>query len=142
MRAEVAQLDLAREQVVCGLGEQHLPPVPGRRDPGPTVDIDSNVALVSHDRLTCVQAHPHADRPLVQRLLGVPCRCQRILRTCEGDEERVALGIDLDATVAAKRLPQKAPVFSERLRVAVAELVQKLRRSFDVREEEGHRPGR
>jgi hypothetical protein len=120
---EVTQLDLAAKQVACRLGEQHLPAVSGCRDPCPTVDVDPNVPLVSHDRLACVQAHPHPDRPLVQRLLAVHCCCERILCSREGDEEGITLRIDLGATVAAKRLAQKAPVFGERLRITVAELV-------------------
>jgi hypothetical protein len=106
------------------------------------VDVNPDVALVGHYRLTCVQADPHADRPFVQRLLGVPRSCERIFCTREGDEEGIALGIDLDATMAAKSVAQKAPVFSECLRIAVAELVQELSRPFDVREEEGDRPAR
>src|SRR5439155_12312154 len=133
---EVTQLDVAAEQVACRLGDQHLPAVPGRRDPGRTMDIDPDVSLLGDDRLACVQAHAYANRPLAQRLLGVRRCCERVLRTPKGDEEGVTLRVDLDAVVAVKDLAQKAPVVGERVDVAVAELMVQPRRAFDVREEE------
>jgi hypothetical protein len=48
------------------------------------------------------------------------------------------LGVDLDAAVAGERLAQDAPVLRQSLGVGLrAELVQKLRRTLDVGEEEG-----
>ena len=60
----------------------------------------------------------------------------------EGDEERVALRVDLDAAAGAEGGAQDAPVLGERVGVALgAERVQELRRALDVGEEERHRPG-
>jgi hypothetical protein len=52
------------------------------------------------------------------------------------------LGVHLDALVSGERLPEQSPMLVERIRVSVPEFVQKLRRAFDVREEEGHDAGR
>ena len=61
----------------------------------------------------------------------------------EGEEERVALGVHLDAALGGARLPDQAAVLGERLRVCLcAELVQELRRALDVREEERDGAGR
>src|SRR5947209_8004797 len=80
-----------------------LPPAPDGGDPGRSMDVDPDVAVLRQQRFTGVQAHPDADRPLPQRCLPIACRCQRIGSTPEGDEECVALRVDLDATVPLKR---------------------------------------
>ena len=69
------------------------------------------------------------------------CR-QCLLCPRESDEEGVALRVDLDAAVAPECLAQNAAVFSERLRIAIAELLHQPRRAFDVGEEERDRAGR
>ena len=56
----------------------------------------------------------------------------------EGDEEGVALRVDLDAAVSLERVAQDAAVLGQRVRVALrAELVEKPRRALDVGEEKG-----
>jgi hypothetical protein len=58
---------------------------------------------------------------------------------CEGDEESVALRIDLDPAVAPESPAHDAAMFGERLRVGFgAELMQEPGRALHVREEEGH----
>jgi hypothetical protein len=60
----------------------------------------------------------------------------------EGDEERVALGVDLDAAVGRERGAQLAPVLGERLAVRVrAEAPEQACRALDVGEEERGRAG-
>ena len=63
--------------------------------------------------------------------------CYCVGRACEGDEERVALGVDLDAVVRLPRIAKRRPVQSElgcvRRR---SDLVEQRRRAFDVGEEE------
>ena len=55
----------------------------------------------------------------------------------EGHEERVALGVDLDAVVTGASLADHAPVLGERIGIRLcAKLVQKPRRALDVGEEE------
>jgi len=70
-------------------------------------------------------------------------RAQRPGRSREGHEERVALRVDLDATIVGKRLPKDATMLGERLRVMLAaELPQEPSRALDVRKEEGDRAAR
>jgi hypothetical protein len=88
-----------------------------------------------------VHAHAHADRRAAERLLTFTRRRKSVTRAREGDEERVALGVDLDAAVSLERGAERAPVLAQRLGVSVAELVEQLRRAFDVGEEEGDRAG-
>src|SRR5204862_3348745 len=75
------------------------------------------------------------------RGLSVGGRRQRIAGPRERDEERVALGVDLDPAVLGERSPQSAPVLGQRIRIRVAELVQQAGRPLDVREEEGDGAG-
>jgi hypothetical protein len=55
----------------------------------------------------------------------------------EGQEERVALGVDLDPAFVSAGLADQLSVLAERLRVVLrTKLVEKLRRTLDVGEEE------
>ena len=66
-----------------------------------------------------------------------PGRCR------EGEEEGVALRVDLDPALGGTRLADDTPMLGQRLRVGLgAELVQQLRRPLDVGEEEGDGAGR
>ena len=53
------------------LGDENLPPVRRRADPGSPDDVEPEVALVADRGLACVQPHPHlqvdAVRPVVRR---------------------------------------------------------------------------
>ena len=61
----------------------------------------------------------------------------------EGDEERVALGVDLDAAVARAGLADHTPMLGQRFGVSLgSKLVQELRRALDVGEEERDGAGR
>jgi hypothetical protein len=129
---------------LCGRsGKDDLAAVPARGDACGEVDVISDVSLLGQERRPGVQADPHLNRPGGERLGELPCRCQRSLRRREGDEEGVALRVDLDAAVAGEGLAQRAPVLRERLRIALcSQLVQELGRALHVGEEEGDRPGR
>src|SRR5207302_9106097 len=70
------------------------------------------------------------------------CGRHRIRGTGEGDEERVAGGVDLDSAMTRPHLAQDPLMFREHLGVAVTELLQQTRRALDVGEEERDRPGR
>ena len=84
-----------------------------------------------------MQSHPHRKPEL---LLSCSRRFERSRRRWKRDEERVALGVDLDPVLALERLTQDGPVFGKRGCVTVrAELVQQPRRSLDVGEEERDR---
>ena len=67
----------------------------------------------------------------------------RLARIGEGEVERVALHLHLDAAVPGERLAQQAAVILERPHVRLlAELLQQPRRALDVREEQRDRAAR
>jgi hypothetical protein len=139
LQAVLAELDQAvgTHELAGGLGDEHLPAVPDRGDARGAMDVEPDVPLVGDDRLAGVDAHTHADGPRRQRLLPHPGGGQRVTCARERHEERVALRVDLDPVVRGERCPEHAPVLPQRVRVAVTQLVQQLRRAFDVGEEEG-----
>ena len=114
----------------------------GRGDARRAVHVHTHVALVRKERLSRVQAHAHADGPRCKRIVGFRYRCERVGRLGKGDEERIPLGIHLDAAVARERLAQHPAVLGEDVRVIIPELLQQPRRSFHVRKQEGDCPGR
>ena len=75
--------------------------------------VDADVTLIRDERLTRVDADPHADRA-AQRRLRLLRRRQRIRRPRERDEERIPLRIHLQTTVASKRLTQHPTVLRQR----------------------------
>jgi hypothetical protein len=82
-----------------------------------------------------VKAHADADRAVCQRLLsGFGCG-ECFATRPEGDKEGIALGVDLDATIAAAGLAHDPPVLAKRYGVGIrTEFVEKARRALDVRE--------
>ena len=140
MQAEVAHIDAGK--VHGRLRQQHLPAVSGGRDPRRPVHVEPDVALIDSKRLARVQTHPHPHRAARERELRVGRGGHRIGRTREGDEERVALRVDLDALVQLPGIAQRAVVLCEHDGVPVAEFLQQPSRALDVREEERDRPGR
>ena len=139
--AEVCELEL--DELGRRGGDEHLPAVPCRGDPRGAMHVPADVALFGQKRCPGVQADPHLDRPrgqLAGKRLGgrQRTRCRR-----EGEEERIPLRVDLDAALRATCLANDAPVLGESIGVRLrAELVQQLRRSLDVGEEEGDGAGR
>ncbi len=84
-----------------------------------------------------------SDRPCGQPVKRLAGGRQRAGRGREGDEERIALRVDLDALIGRERRTQDAAMLGERPGVVLgAELEQQLRRALDIREEKRHRPGR
>ena len=75
--------------------------------------------------------------PPLERILRRLRACDGVRGACEGDEEGVALRVDLDAAVSRERLAERAPVLGEHVGVPLAELVQEPRRALDVGEEKG-----
>ena len=106
------------EEAARRLGEDDLPAVCGRGDARGAVDVDADVALVGHERLAGVDPHAHADRAALERVARLGGGGDRVGGAREGDEEGVALRVDLDAAVRGERLPQRAAVLGEELRVA------------------------
>ena len=141
--------EIAADERARRLREQHLPAVARRADPRRADDVHADVALVADRRLAGVQAHPHLDlgaaRPLVRReraLAGDRGR-DRVARTPERVEERVALRVDLAPAGRAERLAQDPPVVGDdRRRIRSPSSLEQLGRALDVREEERDRSGR
>ena len=63
-----------------------------------------------------------------------------VLRPAEGNEEAFALGVHLVAAVIGDRRTDELGVTGQDVAVVPAEGTNEARRSFDVREEEGHGP--
>src|SRR5439155_17263909 len=108
---------------------QNLPAVACRHDPRRSMYAHPVVpAFVGEDGLAGVQ--PHADAevgvrgPVVrgERALPVGCRRGGVAGAREDVEERVALRVDLLATVGGERLSEQPLVLAEDAAVAVAEL--------------------
>ena len=119
---------------------------PARAEPGGANDVEPRVALAADGRLAGVQAHAdaHVDaaRPLVRGVRALRLdRCRdRVAGARKGEEERVALGVDLDPAERREVLAHQPAVLVEQLAVAVAELLQQQRRALDVAEDERDGP--
>ena len=124
------------------LRQEHLPAVPDRGDPRPLVHVEADVSLLCQPGLARVQPHPNANRSIRQRTLAIGRGGNGIRRAGEGDEERIALRVDLDALVLRERRPQTPPMLLQRLAIAVLELAQQPRRALHVREQQRHDAGR
>ena len=136
MPTEVGENDPV-DQRRSRLREEHLAAVRQCRHTGSAVDVDADVSLGGQRRCPGVQSHPDPDRAGLERLLPGLGGGDRAGRGREGDEERVALRVDLDAVVCGERFPKDAAVLCESLGVRVRpERVQQARRTLDVREEE------
>ena len=107
----------------------------GSGDPRSAIDVLADVALAGQARRPCVDPHPDRDlEPLLHSAGGG----ERARRRWKRDEERVALGVDLDAILRLVGLAHDPAVLVERSGVPLsAELVQQPRRALDVGEEEG-----
>jgi hypothetical protein len=123
--------ELVAEQRARGLREQDLAAVPGRGDARRADHVEAEVTLLADVWLAGVHAHTHEQlpsaRPLVvaQRALRVDRGGHGVARTREGEEERVALGVDLRALAGAERLAHKPPVVArDAPELLVAELLE------------------
>jgi hypothetical protein len=119
------------------LGEDDLAPVCGRGDAGSAVDVHADVALVGDDRLAGVDADAHANRAGFQGAARVGGGRDCVGGTREGNEEGIALRVDLDSALGSAGLSDQPPMLGECLRVRLcAQLVEQPGRALDVREEE------
>ena len=101
------------------------------------MDVDADVALVGDDRLAGVDAHPDAERAAFERLASLGGRGRGVGGSGEGDEESVALRVDLDARVPGERVSQRPAMLGEELDVSRPVLLEQPRRALHVGEEEG-----
>lgn len=111
----------------------------GRGDARRLVHVLPDVTFVAQDGAPGMDPHSNADRPArqaIDRALGRPDGARRVGKR---EEERVALCVDLDATLAGTRLAQDASVLGERVAVPLpTKLVQQPGGALDVREQERH----
>jgi hypothetical protein len=113
------------------LGHDHLTAVRRGGNPRRPMDVDPNVVALCNERLAGVKTHAYFQRRVLwpgmrhESALRLFCRRERRVCVGEGDEEAVALSVDLDATVPRKSCAQHAAVVGQDLRVALAESMQK-----------------
>src|SRR6266851_9570283 len=135
-------------QLACGLGEQDLPSVPGAHDAGGVMDIQAHIAFGGEFRLARVQAHAdtyrHTCWPDVagESPLGGHSRREGIGGTSKGDEEGIALRVDLVPVILVERRAQQVPRLHQQAGVAVAHLLEEVRGSLDIAEEQRDRSRR
>ena len=114
--------------------------MPGACDTSAQVDVGADVALRCDVRRSRVKAHPDPNRSVGQRSLSCLGGGHGIPGRTKGNEEGVALGIDLDPSMASKRVAQEGSVLSERAGVALgAQLVEQSCGAVDVSEQERDR---
>ena len=108
------------------------------------VDLVPDVVGRPDERSAGMDAHPHAKfRPVLKRSLALDGGSDGVHRICERDEERVAFGVNLDASVGLERRTEQLPVRLECFGPSfVAQCSRVLGRALDICEEEGDRPGR
>ncbi len=137
--AQIAQLGSVHE-ARRRRRDEHLRPVPGRRNPRRPMHIDADVALLRDERRPRVNADPHPDRPVGERVRQLRGRrqCPRCGR--EGDEERVALRVHLDPAMRRRTRPgARAGAPPEQPHTLRPKLVQEPRRTLHIRKQERDR---
>ncbi len=65
-----------------------------------------------------------------------PRRLDRVTRSSEGEEERVTLRVDFDASVRRRRLTKDPAVLGEHVDVVIPQFVKEAGRALDVGEHE------
>jgi hypothetical protein len=89
-----------------------------------------------------VQSHAHPDRAARQPVLRLAGGGERVRGHGKGEEERVALGVDLGPAAGSEGGAEATPVRVERRRVGLgAELLQQARRPLHVGEEQRYGAG-
>jgi hypothetical protein len=139
---------LVLDERLRGLGDEDLAAAGGGADPGRAVDGQARIGALDGCRLARVNAYPNPDghpgRPLVagQRPLHRQRAQNGLLRAPERDEERVALRVDLVASVAGDGRADQPPVVGQHLRVPLPQRLDQPGRALDVTEQEGDRAAR
>jgi hypothetical protein len=109
------------------------------------MDGKTDVALTREFRLAGMDAHPNANRSaarpalLSERTLALRRRENGVLRPLERDEERVALVVDLDATIGLERPPKEAVMLGQQGRVVATQRLEQASRALDVGEQKRRR---
>lgn len=144
--AEIEEANPLELLVRCKPGgrarQQHLAAVADGADAVGPVHAHADVSLGPEVGLGGVKTHAdlgsRSGRPGVrcERALHRDCGEDGILDAPEGDEERIALGIDLPSLVLGECRPQQLSVLAKHVGVPLAQCPDELRRSLHVSEEE------
>jgi hypothetical protein len=100
--------DVVGEHGVRRAREENLTTMARSADASRTMDAESDVAIVRRGGLARMQAHPDADScalwPLMACVCALSCKGSgdRVLAPGEDGEERVSLGVDLQAARSCK----------------------------------------
>ena len=130
------------------IGEHDLAAVRGIGDPRSPVDVDADVVVSCEDRLSEMDADPHAEIvagwPWMRRQpsLDVGGGDDRVDGRVEDREERITFGGDLDAAVGTERGTDQSLMVDEHGREPIAEVGQEASAALDVAEHEGKPPAR
>jgi hypothetical protein len=117
--------------------EDDLATMTGSSDARGEVHLFAHVPLFAHARLAGVQPDPHLDTARGVGARHLRRGRERARSGGEGEEEGVALGVDLDSSAPGACRTHDPAVVGERLVVGlVADLVQELRGALDIGEEE------
>jgi hypothetical protein len=109
--------------------------VAGGADSRRLVDVHADGPLLGDDGRARVEAHPYCDRAGAEALLRLGGRSRGRHRIGKGDEEGIALGVDLGTALPLERGPEHAPVLRERASIPFRpELAQEQRGALDVGE--------
>jgi hypothetical protein len=115
--------------------ENRLTTVRRRADARRPVDVDADVALAGQHRLACVHADAHAHDAGRQRCLALSGSSDGVGGLRKDIEERVTLGVHLNTTMSLEGFTQRSAVLLQDDAIAITELLQEARRTFDVSEE-------
>jgi hypothetical protein len=99
MFAEIDKREGVAEQQTRLAGDEYLATVTCGCDTCAAMNVEADVSLICDNRFTAVQADAHVDRAAAEVLLGHGCGGERVARICEGDEESIALRVNLNAVV-------------------------------------------
>ena len=117
-------------------GEHDLPTRRRRSDSRSAVDVVADIALLSDERRTRVHADAYEDRAVCEPPSERRCRGECRGRRWKGEEEGVALRIDLNPSLDSAGVADQSAMLSERPTVPVlAEPAEEHCRSFDIGEE-------
>src|SRR6476660_5444981 len=108
VHAEIA--DRRVDERTGRLGQEHLPNVADRGDPGTFVNVDNDVPLLCQPGCAGMQPHANANRAAGKCALAVRSSGDRARCACESNEERIALGVDLNASVVGERRAEPTPM--------------------------------
>jgi hypothetical protein len=133
--------EIVLDQRASNAREEYLAPVTRRAHAGGRVDAQPDVAVSPDDWLTGVEPHSHSHVDVVgpgvgrKGLLRSDGARDGILSAGKGNEQGVALVVDLAAVELGEHLPEQTMVLLEDVRIAGAKSLEQASRSLDVGEE-------